>query len=1014
MKMNVYRSARLLFCGIVLFSIADMFAWEIKNTQSPSKAELTAAAELKLYLGKTVKEFKLAGKNLGTIYLGDSALARSNGIETKKLPSEKWIIKSVGNDLIITGGEPRGIIYATYKFLEDVIGVRFFSTEHEYVPAAANYSFNKLDLSGKPYMTWRCIHKGGEYPYAKDGGRTFAQRLLNDYSLQGKNDPLRYGGQLVYRPRQLHNFFVFMPVRKYFKTNPEFYALRNGKRVASQLCLTNPEMRKEFLKNLKALIARENAIALKRGTEKPLIYNVAQNDSADKCLCTKCMEFEKKHNNSGLLLDFLNELSREIRKIDPALQIRTYAYLQSVNAPKGIKAENNIIVILCNTHGTNHLTGESSKFSRLLKAWSNAVSLLHVHEYEILFQAYPESPWASEFSFPKIFKEWAANKVVGANIEQEDYFGSDMADMKFYLMAKFMEDPYRKDFDRLMEDFCDKYYGPAGKEVLQYRRTLKKLSDKAETRISWMCSKAAGHNRYITLNDMLALQKLFDQAEKKVKDSKIHTERLGRARLALDWLLGFELFRDYLRDWNKINPGKKFPLDLQAVRTRALQNFKRDIFKTKDSRFARFRYIMKENTEVSVSPEFKDIPHHDIAAFEISSRNLITDQDAESKAAVYEVNAKPSFGIYDVMSKRNFSGMTYPAFTKDRIKGPGYHWYKVISGKLQNKGAGCNLILTTSWSNTISLAYLSGIDYSKPVEIWCRFKVEGPAYDIPSKNGKNAVYIDRIVIRNIKDTATPLKEAAKACAKKQHKAAIEKYLNVAKDLTGKAQYNAVWKAGYCQTLHARNFKNALSFAKHITDPYYAKAYQIELLKWAPDSAKQTIALFAKEDISKWHKETQAGAYLRRGTAFFLTKNAAGAEADLLNAYKTGSSFTKWTACQMLGDVYANLKNDPVNAEKYYRECMKGFPGKFPAFQSECNLVKMMIRLKKTEEAIKLIDSSRSSGIYLADMLAEKAKICIAMGKKEMAEAALQKAVRQKMHHFQKKRFEKMLNDLQKK
>ena len=44
----------------------------------------------------------------------------------------------------------------------------------------------------------------------------------------------------------------------------------------------------------------------------------------------------------------------------------------------------------------------------------------------------------------------------------------------------------------------------------------------------------------------------------------------------------------------------------------------------------------------------------------------------------------------------------------------------------------------------------------------------------------------------------------------------------------------------------------------------------------------------------------------------------------------------------------------------------------------------------------------------------KAKICIAMGKKEMAEAALQKAIKQNMHHFQRKRFEKMLNDLQKK
>jgi hypothetical protein len=41
---------------------------------------------------------------------------------------------------------------------------------------------------------------------------------------------------------RVHTFNRFLPAKNFFKTHPEYYALRDGKRQHTQLCLTNKEV----------------------------------------------------------------------------------------------------------------------------------------------------------------------------------------------------------------------------------------------------------------------------------------------------------------------------------------------------------------------------------------------------------------------------------------------------------------------------------------------------------------------------------------------------------------------------------------------------------------------------------------------------------------------------------------------------------------------------------------------------------------------------------------------------
>ena len=95
----------------------------------PTPAEETAAAELALYLRK------ITGAGFAVMPEGESPKAKRllvgpsrearrilGGDTVDGLGPEEYIIRTVGEDLLLVGGRPRGSLYAVYSFLEDDLG----------------------------------------------------------------------------------------------------------------------------------------------------------------------------------------------------------------------------------------------------------------------------------------------------------------------------------------------------------------------------------------------------------------------------------------------------------------------------------------------------------------------------------------------------------------------------------------------------------------------------------------------------------------------------------------------------------------------------------------------------------------------------------------------------------------------------------------------------------------------------------------------------------------------------
>ena len=55
----------------------------------------------------------------------------------------------------------------------------------------------------------------------------------------------------------VHTMFSLDPPDTYFKDHPEYYALMGGKRSRTQLCLTNPDVLKITIEELKKRMAEK-------------------------------------------------------------------------------------------------------------------------------------------------------------------------------------------------------------------------------------------------------------------------------------------------------------------------------------------------------------------------------------------------------------------------------------------------------------------------------------------------------------------------------------------------------------------------------------------------------------------------------------------------------------------------------------------------------------------------------------------------------------------------------------
>ena len=374
---------------------------------------------------------------------------------TDGLGSDGIVIRTVGDDLILAGGRPRGTLYAVYTFLEEHVGCRWWSSKASTIPVKPTLEIDTLNIRYVPPLEYR---------------ETFwFDSFDGDWAVRNKSNgnserlDAKRGGKHIYQGF-VHTFFPLIPPEKYFEDHPEWFSEINGKRSheRTQLCLTNEEMRAELIRNLKERL-RNNPAAT--------IASVSQNDWHGNCQCSKCAAIEKEEGSpAGLMLRFVNAVAEEIEDEFPNVAISTLAYQYTRKPPKITKPRPNVIVRLCSIECSfsKPLSDErNKKFRDDIVGWSKICNRLYIWDYTTNFRHYIMPHPNLRVLGPNV--KFFVNHSVKGLFEQGAYTsnGAEMAELRAWVLAKLLWNP-ALDAQELIDEFIVGYYGPAGPHIKDY------------------------------------------------------------------------------------------------------------------------------------------------------------------------------------------------------------------------------------------------------------------------------------------------------------------------------------------------------------------------------------------------------------------------------------------------------------------------------------------------------------------------------------------------------------------
>ena len=726
----------------------------IKGPETPKPYELTAIKELTDYLAKRINgKLTIGGKSPITFQVGDTELAKQHKLLSDALPEEEWHIKSVGDQIILNGGGSRGALYATYHFLEDHCGIHWWSVVEDYVPAASSLTLPALDESGKPVLIYRDMYvsqAGPNHPQLR------ARVRLN--GCDGTHAKPEFGGSFEYGlPARCHTFDRYFPAKEYLATHPEYFSLRKGKRVggqgSGQLCITNKEMRKECLKKLMAYIKQSYDEAKAKNVPPPKVFDLSMNDNHGKCECDNCKAEEEKYNTSGLYVMFLNELAAEVAKVYPDAYLSTLAYFYNEPPPKGgVKAADNVIIQLCDTK-TNQagsiLEPSNKIYHDFLSQWKNHAKHIFIWDYAIVFgNGMTGLPFASEWHYGDLFRTYHENNVSGVFWEHENPHMGDMYELKFFVEAKLMENPYLDD-KQLIKTFMECFYGPAAPFITEYRRKLDDVRKQRNGDVKWFPSLASFN--FISDDDIIEFEAIFDKAEAAVKGDDKLFRHVRQARCGLDRLLCMRKGRGGFYHGPALAQDSKF--NVKAAGTRLAESWP-----AWARQFPNGKKLEKDVSDIIAQysaargmlpppEEFKDRNYYDFypeGFVNYSQVNKLLDEPSSPVGKAIEVQSETSkhyelpfaVGYYDQGHKKTLSNVTHKTPLKK-----GYAWYS--GGKVRIPEDGY-IFVTRSWNVSQRTGAIGSL-VGKEFEIYVSAKFIGPMY-WKDEQGPSHIYVDRMLL----------------------------------------------------------------------------------------------------------------------------------------------------------------------------------------------------------------------------------------------------------------------------
>ncbi|WP_034040520.1 DUF4838 domain-containing protein [Wocania ichthyoenteri] len=514
---NAYIS-KVLKCLLIVFLISsceDKNITLIKNSVSDyeivflgeaTKSEYKSAEILQNYLQKIsgvsldIVDESSQNTNKHKIYVGN--------VLGEALSQHQIQIKTDKKNVLISGGSDEAIRNAVYEFLELYLGCKWYTPNVEDTPKLSTINLDKeINYSYTPEISTRTVHS-----------RLFYEN--ESFAAQQKVTTKAFP---YYVPSaRVHTFNKFIPEEKFYKSNPEYFALRGNKRLPTQLCLTNEKVLE---------IVKDSVESLFKKHPESSVISVSSNDNTQYCECENCKKIdEEEGSHAGTMIRFVNDVAKSF----PEKTISTLAY-QYTRKPCKTKPLKNVLITLCSIECDRSapITQKCTDFADDIKGWSALTENIRIWDYTTQFTNFlaPFPNFNTLQPNIQFFRDYNTKWV----FEQHSSNPSELFELRSYLMAKLLWNP-DTNVDYIITEFTNGYYHEAGPFVKSYVDLIhKEIKKHPDFFLFLYGDPSQAFNVYLNPDLLKQYAVFFDDAEKAVADKPEILKHVKVARLSIDY-----------------------------------------------------------------------------------------------------------------------------------------------------------------------------------------------------------------------------------------------------------------------------------------------------------------------------------------------------------------------------------------------------------------------------------------------------------------------------------------------
>lgn len=469
------------------------------SKDAPHKNRL-AAAELQTYLKRiSGAELPIVSDDQETagvrILIGRSKITDELNIALPDDYSfeeirEYYILRTVGDNLILAGNDGgfplknqklhpkypyrlnfgtayKGSLFAVYDFLER-LGCRWFmpGPSGEVVPEMKTIKVENLDILEKPFFLLRGYWNKGKTP----------EQINEEQAFFHRNRFLEFhAGYANVNDGSIHRF---IPEKEYLKDHPEYFGLNEDLKTRDPkvICLSHPDVEKILIQKIGDHF-RKNPHELYSG--------FAPHDGIPACHCGDCREingnirFEYVAGQgrpciSGTYYRLLNNVAKALKDEFPDKVISMSIYANRILPPPSeFRFENNIgghlaLLEFSLMRPISHPDNwESRQIAALFGSWKKRLDKFVYRPYYPPFMLHCNLPlpMMNNIIQDARFLARPENKPLGVRWECWPSWNTHFINM--YVWGKMLWNPHT-DAEALLNDFYEKYYGPAAKPMKKF------------------------------------------------------------------------------------------------------------------------------------------------------------------------------------------------------------------------------------------------------------------------------------------------------------------------------------------------------------------------------------------------------------------------------------------------------------------------------------------------------------------------------------------------------------------